>query len=148
MRSIDRARPRLSRRLNKSLRGTRQLISVTPLVDLVFILLVFFMLASTFLQWRAIDLNSPPITTAQDIVDDVLLIEIGAGNLRVADTPIALEAIGAHVALRLTAAPELAVLIKPLEGVPLQRTIRVLDRLRAAGVADLTLVGAPSPSGE
>lgn len=144
---MDRAGPRLSRRLNNGPRGARQLISVTPLVDLVFILLVFFMLASTFLQWRAIDLNTPPVTMAQDTADDVLLIEIGAGNLRVADDPIALEAIGGHVAARLATAPDLAVLIKPLEGVPLQRTIRVLDRLRAAGVSDLTLVGAPTPSG-
>lgn len=144
---MDQADIRLSRRLNNRTKQQRQLISVTPLVDLVFILLVFFMLASTFLQWRAIDLNSPPVTTAQEAVDDVLLVEIGAGNLRVADKPVPLEVIGGHVAARLAVAPDLRVLIKPLEGVPLQRTIRVLDRLRAAGVPDLMLVGAPAPAG-
>ena len=30
-------------------------ISLTPLIDVVFILLIFFMLASSFLDWRAVD---------------------------------------------------------------------------------------------
>ncbi len=37
----------------------RALISLTPLIDVVFILLVFFMLPSSFLDWRAIDLDPP-----------------------------------------------------------------------------------------
>ena len=37
----------------------RALIGLTPLIDVVFILLVFFMLASSFLDWRAIDLTAP-----------------------------------------------------------------------------------------
>ena len=38
-------------------RPTGRLISLTPLIDVVFILLVFFMLASSFLDWRSIDLT-------------------------------------------------------------------------------------------
>ncbi|MEM6945656.1 MAG: biopolymer transporter ExbD, partial [Pseudomonadota bacterium] len=41
--------PRLANRPRKRLR-----ISITPLIDVVFILLVFFMLASSFLDWRSI----------------------------------------------------------------------------------------------
>ncbi|OOC09384.1 ExbD/TolR family protein, partial [Thioalkalivibrio halophilus] len=36
----------------------RNLISLTPLIDVVFILLVFFMLASSFLDWRAVELEA------------------------------------------------------------------------------------------
>lgn len=36
----------------------RPSINLTPLVDVVFILLVFFMLAFSFMEWRAIDLNT------------------------------------------------------------------------------------------
>jgi biopolymer transport protein ExbD len=32
----------------------RAVVSLTPLIDVVFILLVFFMLASSFVKWRAI----------------------------------------------------------------------------------------------
>ena len=36
---------------------TGRLITLTPLIDVVFILLVFFMLASSYLDWRSIDLT-------------------------------------------------------------------------------------------
>ena len=42
----------------------RRLISLTPLIDVVFILLIFFMLASSFLDWRAIGLDAPADATA------------------------------------------------------------------------------------
>ncbi|MGK0476314.1 MAG: biopolymer transport protein ExbD, partial [Oleispira sp.] len=35
----------------------RNLISLTPLIDVVFILLVFFMLTSSFVEWKFIDLG-------------------------------------------------------------------------------------------
>jgi biopolymer transport protein ExbD len=38
-------------------RPSGRLISLTPLIDVVFILLIFFMLAASFLDWRAVDLN-------------------------------------------------------------------------------------------
>jgi biopolymer transport protein ExbD len=34
-------------------------ISLTPLIDVVFILLLFFMLSSTFTQWRQITISAP-----------------------------------------------------------------------------------------
>ena len=40
-------------------RRRRSPISLTPLIDVVFILLVFFMLASSFLDWRSITLAAP-----------------------------------------------------------------------------------------
>ena len=46
-------------RLANNARRRRPLISLTPLIDVVFILLVFFMLTSTFLDWRPIELNAP-----------------------------------------------------------------------------------------
>ena len=53
------ARLRLVNRAGRPQGRRRPLISLTPLIDVVFILLVFFMLASSFLDWRSIDLNAP-----------------------------------------------------------------------------------------
>ena len=36
---------------------TGVMITLTPLIDVVFILLIFFMLASSFIDWRALDLR-------------------------------------------------------------------------------------------
>jgi biopolymer transport protein ExbD len=37
----------------------RRLISLTPLIDVVFILLVFFMLASSLIKWQAVEMGEP-----------------------------------------------------------------------------------------
>ena len=44
---------------------------MTPLIDVVFILLVFFMLASRFLDYRAMDLRAPGGGTLRVVVDGV-----------------------------------------------------------------------------
>lgn len=40
-------------------RSRRKGISLTPLIDIVFILLTFFMLTSTFTRWKAVALRFP-----------------------------------------------------------------------------------------
>ena len=119
----------------------RPLISLTPLIDVVFILLVFFMLASSFLDWRAIDLNAPARAAAgSTAVEGALLVEIRPDGLRLAAETLTLDALAQRVAARLAAKPEQRVLIKPAAGVTLQRTVNVLDRLKAAGVTDMSLI--------
>ncbi len=127
----------------------RPLVSLTPLIDVVFILLVFFMLATSFLDWRAIDFSAPVQAAAGLSAEgDVLLIEILPDELRFASEPVSLNTLTARVADRLADAPEQRVLIKPLTGVPLQRTVAVLDRVKAAGASDVTLIRGAQPSGE
>ncbi len=119
----------------------RPLISLTPLIDVVFILLIFFMLASSFLDWRAIDLDAPvQASSAAASTEGALLIEIKPDSIRLAAEPVTLDALAGRIGKRLTVKPDQRVLIKPSEGVPLQRTVDVLDRLKAIGVADMSLI--------
>ena len=123
----------------------RPLVSMTPLIDVVFILLVFFMLATSFLDWRAIDLSAPAQAAAGPSAEgDALVIEILPDGLRVASEPVSLNALNTWIA----EAPEQRIVIKPATGVPLQRTVAVLDRVKAAGAADVTLIRSAEPSGK
>lgn len=119
----------------------RTTISLTPLIDVVFILLVFFMLASSFLDWRAIDLNAPAPAGAGPSIEGAMLVEVRPDGLRFAGAPTGLDDIEATVVQRLSERPQLRVLVKPAPGVPLQRAVAVLDRLAAAGVRELSLIG-------
>lgn len=121
----------------------RKLIGLTPLIDVVFILLVFFMLASSFLNWRAIDLTAPVRAATGASVDGALLLEIRAEGLWLAGEAVTLDGPGRRLGTRLAAEPDRPVLIAPDAGVPLQRTVMVLDWLQAAGVDDMQLVRLP-----
>lgn len=121
-------------------KARRALISLTPLIDVVFILLVFFMLASSFLDWRSIDLNTPAQAAAGSSMEGALLIDLRTDGLRLAGRRLSLDALDAQVRMRLAEKPGQRVLVRPQAGVTLQRAVRVLDRLSAAGVTDLSLV--------
>lgn len=117
----------------------RPLISLTPLIDVVFILLIFFMLASSFLDWRTIELNAPSSGAAAPSLTGALLVEIRRDGLRLSGETVSLDRLAERVADRVARVPDQRVVVKPAQGVPLQETVTVLDRLAATGVADLSL---------
>ena len=118
----------------------RALISLTPLIDVVFILLIFFMLASSFLDWRAIELNAPAQAAAGTSVEGALLVEVRSDSLRLSGETVSLDALASRIATRLETAPDQRVLVRPASGVALQQAVAVLDRLKAAGVSELSLI--------
>ena len=135
--------PRLAISRRPQPAGRRPLIGLTPLIDVVFILLVFFMLASSFLDWRAIDLNAPAEAKARGAMTGALLVEVRVDGLRLSGETVSLDTLAARVGARLAQKPDQRVLIKPAAGVVLQDAVQVLDRLAAAGVTDLSLIRDP-----
>jgi biopolymer transport protein ExbD len=123
----------------------RPLISLTPLIDVVFILLVFFMLASSFLDWRAIGLTAPADAAAGGSVEGTLLVEVRPEGLRFAGEFMPLDAVAERVGRRVARTPDITVLVRPTTGVDLQRTVAVLDRLVAEGAVNLSVIRDRAP---
>ena len=123
-------------------RRRRALISLTPLVDLVLILLVFFMVASSFRDWRAITLDSAVSggNAESARMEGALLVEVLPGGVRLSGEPVSLELLVTRVRRHAAKRPELRVLIEPAPRVVLQETVHVIDALRATGVTGLSLV--------
>jgi biopolymer transport protein ExbD len=128
--------PRLASRKRRG----RPLISLTPLIDVVFILLVFFMLASNFLHWRSIALNAPAEAAAGPSMEGALLVEVRPDGLRLAGETLSADALAARIGQRLAQTPDQRVLVKPAAGVPLQAAVDVLDRLSEAGATEIALI--------
>jgi biopolymer transport protein ExbD len=118
----------------------RRLISLTPLVDVVFILLVFFMLASSFLDWRSIQLKLPAQATAGAVGDVALVVSISDnGVLKLNGELIESVDLGTRLRELLSNDVDLPILIRAAEGVPLQRSIGVLEEITAAGGRNVSL---------
>lgn len=60
--------------LDLNLPRRKQAISLTPLIDVVFILLLFFMLSSSFTQWRVIQL--PTSTASEQASNEVVRVTL------------------------------------------------------------------------
>lgn len=116
------------------------MVSLTPLIDVVFILLIFFMLASSFLDWRAIDLNTPGARTVGAAMEGALLVEVMPDRLRLSGETLSLEALGERVRQRLAVKPNQPVVVKAAPGVELQRAVKILDGLSAAGAGQVSII--------
>jgi biopolymer transport protein ExbD len=120
----------------------RAAISLTPLIDVVFILLVFFMLASSFIDWRSITLATPAPAGASASMDGAMLVELRAdGTLRLSGEVMTPEQLAGRLRQRLAEAPDQRVLVRAGRGVALQPAVALLDRLGTLGVRDLSLIG-------
>lgn len=124
-------------------RRPRALISLTPLIDVVFILLLFFMLASSFLDLNTIMLDAPSEGSQTSSSQGALLIQVQLDGVRFAGRYMPLSELTDVVAKRLEKHPDLRVLVQPGAGVNLQRTVRILDQLSTTGAAHLSLMQSP-----
>ena len=121
-------------------RQRRGLISLTPLIDVVFILLVFFMLASSFFDWRAITL-APLAQGAEGSGEKrAILIELYQdGSLAIDSKPASVVEVERQLRARLQPDPEIEILVRPLPGADLQMLVNTLDRLKAVGGRSISL---------
>ena len=113
-------------------------IVITSLVDVMFVLLFFFMLASSYLDWGAVDVNiaggeSKSTVPVPGHVHQLQLLP--AAQLRLDGKPVLLSQLPSALE------PDARVIVQPQAGVPLQEMISVIDQLKAAGVS-LTLARA------
>ncbi len=119
----------------------RSLIGLTPLIDVVFILLLFFLLASSFLEWHTVHLTTP--ATQGVVVNQsggAVLIRIGAnGALDLNGQPLLIDELSSRLQKFLEKRPDQKILVRPAKGVPLQPVVHVLDAIREAGGRNVAL---------
>ncbi|GGB96723.1 hypothetical protein GCM10011352_23560 [Marinobacterium zhoushanense] len=114
-------------------------ISLTPLIDVVFILLLFFMLSSSFSQWRQLDLPIP--TAAKADAREVILVRLldNDGTISIDGEQLSLMA-GERLS-EVIAARQGVFGIDVAEGVHTQSLVRLVDALKLAGAETVSLGG-------
>jgi len=118
----------------------RSLVSLTPLIDVVFILLLFFMLASSFTDLHSIVLDAPAQGQTRPAMQGALLVDVRLDGVRFAGQYVGIEELTQRVKIALADQPDRRVLVRPAGGVILQDAVRILDALSAAGVTELSLM--------
>jgi len=116
---------------------TKRRPSLTPMIDVVFLLLVFFMLASQFGR----DAGLPLIIGGEGATYEgpPRLVRIGAQSLAV--NGVAVELGGLVPALEpLMAAPDDIIVLRPDDSATLQRLVDIADHLGAAGLPRIAIV--------
>lgn len=113
-------------------------LNLTPLIDVLFLFIIFFTLTSTFKRVGELELRLPDSSTAQPApagseARDLELVATEDGRLLLDGAPLALPALKAALADAHAASPERRVLIKAEAGVTHGEVVRLLDIVREAG---------------
>jgi len=128
-------------RLNQSNTKRRQAISLTPLIDVVFILLLFFMLSSSFIPWRQINVSMPTATSQSKT--DVMRLEILDNKGRfVLDNQDFLMSDKASLISLVAENPDAVFLIKAKPEIETGVLVGLLDQLTLAGAKNVSIAAA------
>ncbi|MCL6284225.1 biopolymer transporter ExbD [Ruegeria sp. 2012CJ41-6] len=76
----------------------RRPMSMTPLIDVIFLLLLFFMLSSTFSRFAEIELSSATASaSAPDKPSERIFVQIGSDRLTLNGVPATLDELSAQI---------------------------------------------------
>ncbi len=110
------------------------LLNVTPLIDVVFILLVFFMLTTNFARFRLIGVEAPEDTEAvKDAAAAIVVLIKSDGTYEYDNTPASLDDIAREVTAITETDPGRSFLIRPERGVEMQSALDVFQLTRKSG---------------
>lgn len=116
-----------------------QNVDMTPLIDMVFILLIFFIVTSVFVQDKGMDIERPGQKSAGQVQKESLLISItSAGNLRAAGDDISMNNLRGFVSSYLKKTP-VPVVIMADQKAPVGLLAEVMDECRLAGAKGISL---------
>jgi biopolymer transport protein ExbD len=119
----------------------QQEINISPLIDMVFILLIFFMVTATFVKDVDLEINRPKASSATPSSSKAVRVYIErGGDIYMGEEPIRLWALQSRLRDRLAAGGNATVLVISDESVAAQRLIEVVDQCRLAGAEDVGVV--------
>lgn len=119
-------------------KDTSQGIDISPLIDMVFILLIFFMVSTTFVKDMKLDLNRPAAASASAASTKAIRIYIdNTGDIYIDGEPVRVWVIQSRVRDLLAGSTGKSVLVVTDEGVPAGRLVEVVDQTRLAGATDV-----------
>lgn len=111
--------------------------NLTPMIDVVFLLLVFFMLVSRFGIERVIPLSFAG--SGGTYTGPPRLVDLGPLDVRLNGVPLAPDDLVAQLGLLMTG-PDDAIILRARDGADLQALVAVMERLGQAGFSRLVLV--------
>lgn len=117
-------------------------LDVTPLVDVVFLIIIFFMLSTTFIVLPGIEIELPRASSEKVELEkeEIVLTIDGAGDIYLDDRSVSPEALRAHLTKTHGIDPNRLVVLKGDRGADYGRVIDVLSQVRDCGLNRIAII--------
>ena len=131
--------------VRQSLRAKRKTaeINISPLIDLVFLLLIFFMVTTSFVRETGVDVNRPSAKTATTDEKGSILIGVSKkGEIYFDSKQIDIRSVKIHVKRALYENPEGTVIVVADKESSTGTVIKVMDQCRLAGASGVSIAAS------
>lgn len=119
-------------------------IDLTPMLDVVFIMLIFFIVTTSFVKEAGVDVNRPSAATAESKEGASILIAITElGEVWIDGRRIDVRSVRANVERLRAESPDGAVVIQADKASQTGTLVAVMDQIRAAGMFNISIAGSP-----
>ena len=118
-------------------------INLTPMLDIVFIMLIFFVVTTSFVKESGIEVNRPTAQTAERRDQGNILIAITPGEeIWIDKRPVDIRAVRAVVERLVAENPEGGVIIQGDREAEIGLLVKVMDQVRKAGVVNVSIAAS------
>ncbi|MCB0317811.1 MAG: biopolymer transporter ExbD [Bdellovibrionales bacterium] len=124
----------------ESRKRLENLFDLTPLIDVVFLLLIFFMLTSTMMIQEGLDLDLPGSKSSGTVDQSPLVLSIDkSGKLLFKDKELSIDSLQNQLKDIFQINPNEPVVIKSDKTVPVQDLVDIMDAIRSSGGSNISL---------
>src|SRR5689334_24417986 len=121
-------------------------INVTPLVDVVLVLLIIFMVTAPVLQ-SGIEVNVPHTRTVKEITEERMVISIDKQQrVFLGNDPVNINEIGSKLRQKIRDPQHQAIFVRADEDVPFGAFATVMDAVKQSGISNVSIVTQPIDS--
>ncbi len=126
-------------RLEQQLAEQEQGIDLSPLLDVVFILLIFFIVTTVFVRESGIDVDKPKAISTEQLQRNVILIAISDdGAVMYDSTNIGVSGVRSTVA-QLIRKKDKVVVVQADKSVSTELLVNVIDQAKLAGASEVNI---------
>ena len=129
---------------NRNSENDDEQINLTPMLDVVFIMLIFFIVTATFVKEVGLDVNQPDQDKPKNVDPDKKSIVVKISNrdrIIIGGRDVDWRSVRANIERLHAENPEAPVVIQPHEEARTETMIHIMDSARLAGVYNISLAG-------
>jgi biopolymer transport protein ExbD len=137
----------MSRRRHTATETDETDIDITPMLDIVFIMLIFFIVTTSFVKESGVSVSRPSAETAVQLKGSNILVAIRPnGEVWIDRRAIDVRAVRANIERLKAENPEGSVIIQADEYSNTGLLVRVMDQVRLAGISNISISAEMSGS--
>ncbi|MCF8059724.1 MAG: biopolymer transporter ExbD [Bacteriovoracaceae bacterium] len=115
-------------------------VDLTPMLDVVFIMLIFFIVTTSFVKEAGIEVSRPSAATAEKKDKASIFVGISeSGDIWIDKRKIDIRSVRANIERLHAETPEGSIVVQADKGSKTGTLVKVMDQIRAAGVTAISV---------